>query len=182
LAFIGETIFGSFHAMGEQADTIKKLHQELETSDKDREDLKDNLSKLKKGLSFAEERSEEDKENVSKPQKELSSAELKKELSRANDKVIGAEEQHGTMQRKIEATTKEKADDKNTMGEQEDIIKNLNERLESLTEDYRQRFAELRETFEVREKKRLSEVVELRSTANKDVDRRLKQLIDIEKT
>ena len=98
---------------------------------------------------------------------------LQEELSLAQDKLKKAIGENTTKSKKVKDYSEQLESAKKQSDEQLHLISDMTERLDSIHAEYRDKFQELKQVYEAKEKRRLDEMVESHSSQNKEHERRL---------
>jgi len=101
---------------------------------------------------------------------------LQQELALAREKLQSSERTAEQVKSRLKELTEQLEHAKKQHDEQLSLIADMTERLDGVHSEYRQKFSELKEVYETKEKRRLEEMVVSQSTETDEYERRLRSL------
>ncbi|GKY92175.1 hypothetical protein MPSEU_000188800 [Mayamaea pseudoterrestris] len=151
--------------LAEVINTVEELKLKIKRKDDEVEELRLQVQNAREVLVIAK------KQHESAHQAELQA--LQEQVAAAESKYQRAIDEREQVQRHLESQEKQLESVRQQAEEQATLISKMTERLDDIHEEYRQKFGELKETYEAKEKRRLNEMVVSQSKQVEEYERRL---------
>jgi chromosome segregation ATPase len=160
------------HQMSESKDQLRTFQQEwrskLTVKDRAMEQLRENLRQSELALEASKSAKDE--------AYEVHVTSLQEQLSLLKDKFNQSELEKDEALKTLEGQNDKVLQYQSQCTEQSSLIKDMTERLDAVHTEYRDKFVELKEAYETKEKRRLQDMVQTHTTEVDEYERRLKAL------
>jgi chromosome segregation ATPase len=173
----------------ERDDDIRQLQEELRQERKNTEEIRISQDEYRHKLQESEAQVESLKDHLRQSERVLEATKtakddayevrissLEEQLSLESDHRQKMEERNQELANELRDQSKQLNLYKSQCEEQSSLISEMTERLDSVHAEYRDKFGELKDIYETKEKRKLQEMVEAQSGETKEYERRVKAL------